>query len=187
MTSQVASSFVQSISLIELTPLSIEEGSRLLLRLVQCDQPSEIDVASAKGVSEMVGGLPIAIAHMAGYMFTSKTSPKELQEKLTTGEAYDIWLKPKSWTTPLYEQRLDKVWQIALRELPESAVKLLFVLSMLNPDAIPDEMLDKWGSMNLNPSHQRSVKIHYYRPYFGQAQKIWEMLKSYGSGIEPLG
>lgn len=161
MTSQVASSFVQSISLIAPVPLSIEEGSRLLLRLIQCDQPSEKDVASAKGVSEMVGGLPIAIAHMAGFMFTSKTSPTELQEKLMTREAYDIWRKPKLWTTPLYEQTLDKVWQIALRELPESAVKLLLVLSMLNADAIPDEMLDKWASMNLNPSHQRSVNMHY--------------------------
>lgn len=161
MTSQVASSFVQSISLIEPVPLSIEEGSRLLLRLMQCNQPSEKDVASAENVSEMVGGLPIAIAHMAGFMFTSKTSPKELQEKLKTGEAYDIWLKPKSWTTPLYKKALDKVWQIALRELPDSAVKLLFVISMLHPDAIPDELLDKWGSMNLDPSHQRSVNMHY--------------------------
>ncbi|CAF9904093.1 MAG: hypothetical protein ALECFALPRED_004841 [Alectoria fallacina] len=106
----------------------------------------------------MVGGLPIAIAHMAGYMFTSKTNPKELQQMLETGELYDIWSKSKTWTTPQYEQTLDMVWHIALQELSTSARELLYVISMLNPDGIPDELLVEWSSSNSDPNLQKSEK-----------------------------
>lgn len=112
---------------------------------MRCNQPSEEDIAGAECVSSMVGGLPIAIAHMAGYMFTSKTKLKELQQRLGTEEAYHIWLKPKTWTTPLYEQTLDRVWQIALEELPAAAIELLYAISMLNPDTIPEKMFDGWA------------------------------------------
>ena len=159
MTSQVAGSFAQVISfLVEPTPLSIEESSRLLLELTHCKQPSKQEIASAKSISAMVGGLPIAIAHMAGYMFTSKTNPKELQQMLETGEVYDIWSKSKTWTTPLYEQTLDMVWHIALQELSTSAKELLYVISMLNPDGIPDELLFEWSSSNSDPNLRKSEK-----------------------------
>ena len=155
-TSQVAGSFSQALSFhIVPPPLSTEEGSRLLLELMQCNQPSEQDMASAEGVSDMVGGLPIAIAHMAGYMFTSKTSPRELRQRLETEEVYEIWQKAKPCITPLYEETLDRVWHIALKELSASAIELLYVISMLNPDAIPDELLERWASPNTEPSLQK--------------------------------
>ena len=156
-TSQVAGSFAQAIRFrIEPKPLSLEESSRLLLDLMQCNHPSNEDLVSAEHVCDMVGGLPIAIAHMAGYMFTSGTKPKELRQRLETEEAYDIWLKTKTWTTPLYEQTLESVWHIALRELPAPTIELLYVLSMLSPDSIPDELLVQWGSPDSDPSTQRS-------------------------------
>lgn len=156
-TSQVAGSFAQAISFhIEPSPLSIEESSSLLLELTHCNQPSEKDVASAECISRMVGGLPIAITHMAGYMFTSKTHPEELQRMLETREVYNIWLKMKTWTTPLYEQTLETVWNIALQELSESAIKLLYVISMLNPEAIPEDMLVQCELLNPDSSNQES-------------------------------
>lgn len=198
MTSQVAASFAQAISFhIEPPPLSTGEGSRLLLDLMQRNHPSEEDVSSAERVSDMVGGLPIAIAHMAGYMFTSKTNPKELQQRLETEEAYEIWRKAKTWTTPLYEQTLDRVWHIALRELAAPATELLYVLSMLNPDAIPDELLVQWESPNLDSSLQnsesrmRSVHSPNQRPWFWLRSKLksrqLEPFNCSGFGIENSG
>ena len=104
----------------------------------------------------MVGGLPIAIAHMAGYMFTSKIHPEELQQTLKTREVYNIWLKTKMWTTPLYEQTLETVWNIALRELSASAIELLYVISMLNPEAIPEDMLVQCALLNPDSRNQES-------------------------------
>ena len=159
MTSQVASFFAQAISFhVRPIPLSIEESSRLLLELTQYHDPSEQDVDSAKRISDIVGRLPIAIAHMAGYMFTSRTTLQELQQRLETGEAYSIWLKAKTWTTPLYEQALDRVWHIALEELSAPSRELLYVISMLSPDAIPDEVLIKWASSSLDPDLRESEK-----------------------------
>lgn len=178
-TSQVASSFAQAISFhIEPTPLSIEESSRLLLELMQCNQPSEEDIFSAERISDMVGGLPIAIAHMAGYMFTSKTTPKELQQRLETEEVYNIWRKATTCTIPLYEQTLDRVWRIALEELPAPAIELLCVISMLNPDAIPDELVVQWASSESDPSLQetenrtRLVNSRYQQPCFWLSPKL---------------
>ena len=106
----------------------------------------------------MVGRLPIAIAHMAGYMFSSKTTPEELQQRLETKEVYNIWLKEKTWTTPHYEQTLESVWTIALQELPAPAKELLYVMSMLNPDIIPDDLLLQWALLNSDSSTQEAEK-----------------------------
>ena len=60
------------------------------------------------------------------------------------------------WTTPLYEQTLEKVWNIALQELSGSAIELLQVISMLNPEAIPEDMLVQCALLNLDSSNQES-------------------------------
>ena len=104
----------------------------------------------------MVGGLPIAIAHMAGYMFTSKTHSEELQQMLETREVYNIWRKAKMWTNPLYEKTLETVWNIALQELSASATELLYVISMLNPEAIPEDMLVQCALLDPDSSNQVS-------------------------------
>ena len=114
---------------------------------------------------------------MAGYMFTSKTYPKKLAQRLETEEVYDIWLKTKTWTTPQYERTLTGVWNIALQELPKSAIELLYVISMLNPDAIPDEIFVYWASPDTEPSvhewksRRRSVASLHYKP------QSWHNLK----------
>ena len=137
---------------------------------MQRNQPSEKDIASAERVSYMVGRLPIAIAHTAGYMFTSQTNPEELQQSLETKEAYDICRKPKTWTTPLYEQTLDRVWQIALEELPASAIELLSVIAMLHPDGMSDGLLGQWSlsssdlDLQRSETRTRSVNSYYRRP-----------------------
>lgn len=123
---------------------------------MHCNHPTEEDVASAQDIASLVGRLPIAIAHMAGYMFTSKTKPKELQQRLETKEIYNIWQKRGTWTTPLYEQTLERVWSIALQELSASARGLLYVMSMLNPDAIPDDLLLQGASLESDSSTQES-------------------------------
>ena len=122
-------------------PLNEEEGANLLLDLAQHKNPSEEDMAAARGVSGVVGGLPIAIAHIAGYMFNSAVTLPELIPRLKTQEAYTIWSSEKTWSTAMYEQRLDMVWHVALQELPEEAMNLLQILAMMSPDFIPEAML----------------------------------------------
>lgn len=143
MTSQIAG-LVQAGSIrshIQPRPLNEEEGSRLLLDLAQQDDPSEEDIVAARGISRVVGGLPIAIAHIAGYMFNSAVTLPELIPRLQTQEAYTIWSSEKTWSTAMYEQRLDMVWHVALQELSEEAMDLLHILAMMNPDVIQEAML----------------------------------------------
>lgn len=124
------------------TSLSSEEGSDLLLYVLNTHNPSQQDRTTAKLISETVGGLPIVVAHIAGYMTTSQMMPAEVLEKFRTHQAYKIWRTPNHCSIYRHET-LDMVWQTALEELSPEARDLLYVLAFMGTDdAIPESMLN---------------------------------------------
>ena len=131
---------------VALSPLKSVDGAVLLLRHLRrlsSIDASASDMADAKAVSETLGDLPIAIAHMAGYIDKSrKTLPEFISMFQKREHSRELWSSKRKFdTTYQYNKSLDTVWDIALEELPDDALRVIRILAMLNPDKNPEQML----------------------------------------------
>jgi len=108
------------------------------------------NVESAKTVSRAVEGLPIAIAHEAGYVGQSGRSLSYFLEQFQERrKASAIWsMDSSSCTTQQYERALAIVCDLALSVLGPEARSLMDVLAMLNADSIPEDILLEEGHRN---------------------------------------
>ena len=121
--------------------MSDEASSNLLLDPSQIKTQSDRDLVAARNVVNRIGGLPIAIAHIAGYITASSITLQELLSNLPTLDFNNIWSAGNSPSEYMYGKRLDMVWNIALEKLSEEARDQLYVFALLNPDSIPESML----------------------------------------------
>lgn len=103
----------------------------------------------AREISGLVGGLPVAISHVAGYVAYSQCSLSELLEifkqrrrhtGVATSEDDDL---PASFRQASfsYDETLAMVWNVTLRELTGDARDLTYILAYLNCEAVPESML----------------------------------------------
>jgi hypothetical protein len=106
---------------LHLKPLSVESSTELLFshlrRTILSITNSEKQVAST--IVEELGGLPLAVAHIAGYIDQSQSSLdgflKEFYERQRGSE---IWNRPASAATAYYMPgKLGTVWDIAIGSL----------------------------------------------------------------------
>ncbi|VUC32070.1 unnamed protein product [Clonostachys rosea] len=119
-----------------------EDGISLLLRLTGREN-DETDIKQAPEVVRALGRYPLAIAQMAGVILARDLSftefldmyseEKERREMLGISEGQSVSLRR-------YNQTLGTVW--ALDDLKKGRA-LLEVLSLLDPDSIPESLLEK--------------------------------------------
>ena len=129
---------------IALPSLGPEDGARLLLRHLRRldDKTPKHVMDQAINISSSVGGLPIAISHMAGYIDKTQSSLEEFIDLHGSREhSREIWSGNHRASTYQYDRRLDQVWTIALDKLPEDAKAMMRLLAMLSPDRISEAML----------------------------------------------
>jgi hypothetical protein len=131
-----------------LSPLHREEGGQMLLHHLRHCQSDEVpDAHLAEEISELVGGLPVAIAHVAGYIAYSQCPLDELLEIFRQRQQYtaggnDTHLR-SSFNNPSfsYEETFAMVCNITLRELPRDSQDLIYVMAYLNSDEVSENML----------------------------------------------
>jgi hypothetical protein len=93
-------------------------------------------------VSELVGGLPLAIAHIAGYANSSNSSLQDFIDAFKDSRCSSkLWSGPPGASTFQYEKSLAIVFDVALGALATDARELIDCLAFLNPDSIPEEMV----------------------------------------------
>lgn len=121
-----------------LEPFGTEIGVSALLKLVGRPNPSDQEKASACEIVNILGGLPLAINHIGGFIaqqnlslvefvpFYQKNAAKIDRRKLKHGED---------------ERTLSAVWEVALNQLPEFSVNLLGLLALLDPDGVRESIL----------------------------------------------
>lgn len=122
--------------------LSDEEGVALLLRLTGRESDHN-DVESAPEIVQALGKYPLAIAQMSGVIMARDltfgeflglySEETERREIIDTSEGQSASLRR-------YNQTLSTVW--ALDDLKEGRA-LLEVISFLDPDSIPETLLEK--------------------------------------------
>lgn len=122
--------------------LSDEEGVALLLRLTGRES-DESDVENAPKVVQALGKYPLAIAQMSGVIMARDMSFVEFlalySEETERREIIDT-SEGQSASLRRYNQTLSTVW--ALDNLKEGRA-LLEVISFLDPDSIPETLLEK--------------------------------------------
>ena len=129
----------------------MDTGAVMLLNYLKKDLADLEQRELAKELSSFVGGLPIAIAHVAGYADYSDYSLEELLEifrdwrkvvGVATDEADDL---PAAFRQAAfsYDDTLAMVYTVTLRELNRDAQDLMNILAYLNCDAVPESMI--WG------------------------------------------
>lgn len=127
-----------------------DEGSSMLLKYLQ-REPIETNPERelSREISSLVGGLPVAIAHVAGYMSFSQCPFDELldifkQRRIATGLATDetddlpASFRQASFS---YDETLAVVSHVTLRELPTDSQNLVYILAYLNCEAVSESML----------------------------------------------
>lgn len=136
---------------IRIDPLTSLQGSDMLLRYLGRDVRTDPEALLAREISAFVGGLPVAIAHVAGYVGFSDITLEELIETFrewrkrtgaATDEADDLpaTFREASFS---YDGTLAMVWEVTLRELTQDARDVLNILAYLNCGSVPRVML--WG------------------------------------------
>ena len=130
-----------------LQPFSPEEGADFLLGHFQSSDLTDQRESAVSLCNDVLGGLPLAIAHVAGYMtmFNEPMLPSEALDKLfkELQDSNDVF-NTNPDTTFAYNKEnkaLNFVWDMALDELDPDSLKLIRVLSMLNASGVPEEML----------------------------------------------
>ena len=123
----------------ELQSLNEERGAKLLFSYLERDPTDETGSDLAHEISAIVGGLPLAITTIGGYINDSGSSLKEFLGIMK--QSSNAWEETHDKKLKNYERTLSTVFEIALKELPSNARNLIIILAFLNPDSIPEEIL----------------------------------------------
>lgn len=124
---------------IELQSFHEELGAKLLFKYLERDPADETEKALARETSAIVGGLPLAIATIGGYINESESSVEEFLDIMKRSS--NAWDDTQHTKTKHYEKTLGTVFDIALKELPTGTRSLIDILAFLNPDSIPEGIL----------------------------------------------
>ncbi|KAF4869365.1 Transcription activator GutR [Colletotrichum siamense] len=129
----------------QLGPLSTDHGREFLLtsihpRMRKEDLENDEDYALAAKTVNILGGLPLAISMVVGYVKESRCT---LSDFLEMWEEKELRSRKPNTTSmaSVYIDTVDSLWDIGIREVPSNSRKLLNILAFLNPDRIPKSLL----------------------------------------------
>lgn len=128
---------------LSMPPLDTSEGEKLLIKLTGRRKLSSGERDSAKAIAEVLGGLPLAIVQMAGVISRQDLTFSEFllryQKESAHADLFNLKVGP-SKARAGYEHTIASVW--ALEHLEEGSQALLQAMSLLDPDSIPEYILE---------------------------------------------
>jgi len=140
----------QAVSDIALEAFDEDQGSELILSLTNSSgqAPSEQATRLSKQISNELGGLPLLLSHVSGFIGTSKCPLADLLSSLQQPSNFKkIWAFDSTTSTTFqYGEPMEKVWALSLRALSANALETLYILAMLDPDGVAeDDLIGDWG------------------------------------------
>ena len=123
---------------IQIKDLSRDQGAALLYSCMRRPADDEDEKECAREISDLLGGLPLALTTIGGYIHQTGDAVADFLDNLKT--SCNAWVASASGPAKQYERTLATVFEIAFKELPDDARSLLDILAFLNPDHIPIEM-----------------------------------------------
>ncbi|KAI5814422.1 hypothetical protein BZA77DRAFT_283679 [Pyronema omphalodes] len=136
-TSQYAEISQLTRSEVRLEPLSDSAGAKLILNYLEGESEYY-----AKILTQGLGGLPLAITQVSGYMFKTGVSIEDtltlLKERTSSARIFNY---EKLATTWQYEKTLGVVWDASFEQLDHDSMSLLRILSMMSPDEVNENIV----------------------------------------------
>lgn len=130
----------------QVTPFDMETGSAALLNILGLDPDSESNQAHAKEITSTLGGLPLALNQIGGFIAQRKIP---LESFLSLYEQNSASVDAKSNATIDYSYTLATVWEMAQNQLSGNSKLLHMILSFLDPDCIHESILN-YGALQIN-------------------------------------
>ena len=127
-------SLTEYLKIRSIDPFVPEEGAQCLYKYLQREPLDRQEEAIARKISVSIGGSPLALATVGGYVGPSKQSLKDFLDHYRSTRFSKSAVKP-------YDRTLATVFDVAINELDPDARTVLKILAFLNPDEIPEEML----------------------------------------------
>jgi hypothetical protein len=145
----------QTTSEIALEVFDQEEGSELIINLIDPTRQntSHQTLADAKAISNELGGLPLLLSHVAGFIDGSQCPLSDMLKNLQQlSEFKKTWAFDSATSTNFqYSEPMTKVWGASLRALKPEALRRVHILAMLNPDGVVEELVvGEWNELIWN-------------------------------------
>lgn len=122
----------------QVTPFDTDAGSQALLHILGIETDSEFDRKRAKEIASAMGGLPLALNQIGGFIVQRKIPLKNFLPLYNWNSAT---VDANGIVSVDYGHTLATVWEMALCRITGSAKLLHEILSFLNPDNIPQAFL----------------------------------------------
>lgn len=132
-------------------PFDMTSGSAALLNFIGLDQASEFNKAKAKDITSALGGLPLALSQIGGFIVQRKVP---LQNFLSLYERNSASVDSRKIMNINYDHTLATVWELSLSSLSGSPRVLHMILAFMDPDAIHESLLTEGLRHNNDPDLQ---------------------------------
>jgi hypothetical protein len=123
-------------------PFDDEAGVSAFLGLIGRGTYSESEGTAAKKIMQTLGGLPLAINQISGFIVQQRLA---LEDFLPLYERNSTKIDAKKSTRGDYEHTLSTVWELALSQLPGPSRTLQTILVFLDPDKVHESVLREGG------------------------------------------
>lgn len=119
-------------------PFDDSTGSEVLLKLLGLDPTLELHHGKATEISQALGGLPLAINQIGGFIIQRKLP---LQDFLPLYERNSAKIDLRKTGLSDYEHTISTVWEISLSKIGGDSYSLLGLLAFFEPDATHEQVL----------------------------------------------
>jgi hypothetical protein len=121
-------------------PFDDTDGSATFLQLLGQSSPSQTNIDLAREITHKLGGLPLALRQISGFVIKQRLSLKDF---LPLYERNASKIHTKKTGPSDYQHTLSTVWSLALGQLTGNASALQKLLTFFDPDRIDEEILTK--------------------------------------------
>ncbi|KAL9038794.1 MAG: hypothetical protein Q9180_002917 [Flavoplaca navasiana] len=122
-----------------LESLDDEEGARLLLSYLKHNDQGAVPELAAQ-ISHELGGLPLAIVHVAGYIRQTHAPLERFLKDYRSAYSQEIDNNYTSLYATQYEKTYATVWSLALKGLEKDARDFIDTVAFFSADKVPEEI-----------------------------------------------
>ena len=130
--------YKRATNIIHLKSFEQDVAVSVLYELTDSQARDKGNTVAAKEICQMLGGLPLAVAHVSSFI---RDRGYSYEEFLAVYKKFAEKIFVKSEPLVEYEHTLGTVWDISLQNLSSTAKMLQNLLSVFNPDSISERLL----------------------------------------------
>jgi hypothetical protein len=126
-----------------------DQGAKFLISMSKENGASKANVDSGKELSELLGGLPLALTIMAMQVRRRRMSLPSFLSFYKENEARLHGSDKRISLEPFYPHNLTTAYRLSFQSLKETPAALLRVMSLMSPDDIPLKLFHPEGAVTL--------------------------------------